>query len=61
MNINGSIIQKILENSVSRLNSDGTTLGMSGTGRFLQTARLKFTFNPRYPVGQRVREVLVVE
>ncbi len=33
--------------------------GQSGTGRFLQTAGLRYTFNPRYEVGSRVHDINV--
>jgi 5'-nucleotidase / UDP-sugar diphosphatase len=61
MNINGSIVRMILENAVSRLNSNGTTVGQPGTGRFLQVAGVRVTINPRYPVGSRILSVSVLQ
>lgn len=53
--LTGSKIKTILEHSVSRAENHGN----DGTGRFLQTAGLKFSWNPKGAVGRRVKDILV--
>ncbi|BBD09186.1 bifunctional metallophosphatase/5'-nucleotidase [Desulfovibrio ferrophilus] len=53
----GQILLEVLEHGVSR--ADGTH--DSGTGRFLQTAGLRYSWSPSRPEGQRILEAEIFD